>query len=278
MLSFQNRAPDIKLLKKLCKSRRLSLPRKKWFLMKVHFEILRPPLDLWRRNESGVWSQFLILSLGWSYKQNEAQLHWQFTDCLKKSDFLQTNLNIGILYTIGNHFSPRLIILDFYLKIRLRLARIICQSFVILHEKVCQQFRYFCHEGEVSLRRGGHKELFCTQRQWWGWSETSLQHREATAWPRVLHTPPPLWVGFHGADPHPLGVLWSCCSSTCSPKSHLVVDRTRPRVHGFRERNKKDTQRERETRRWQEEEEGDRGRQTEGKEAGWTGPLEFCRC
>ena len=43
--------------------------------------------------------------------------------------------NIGILYTIGKKISPQIYIRDRYLKIRLCLAQINCQNFVILHEK-----------------------------------------------------------------------------------------------------------------------------------------------
>ena len=32
--------------------------------------------------------------------------NYQFTDCLKKHDFLQTNSNIDILYSVGKHFLP----------------------------------------------------------------------------------------------------------------------------------------------------------------------------
>ena len=49
--------------------------------------------------------------------------------------------NIGILYTIGNNFSSRLTIWDFYFKIRSCLAQICNQSFKNLPRKVCWKIR-----------------------------------------------------------------------------------------------------------------------------------------
>ena len=58
-----------------------------------------------------------------------------FTFCLKKCNFLQTTSNIDLLCTIRKHFSLWVWIRDCYLKIRLWLARINCQSFVICTKK-----------------------------------------------------------------------------------------------------------------------------------------------
>ena len=115
--------------------------------MEAHFEISRPPLDLWHQNESrgGLDSWFWAL-IGLAHKMRQ-RLNWQFTDCLEKHDFLQTTPIIGILYTVGNHFSPRVWIWDSYLKIRLRLARINYQSFFILHGKACRRSGTFFVNG-----------------------------------------------------------------------------------------------------------------------------------
>ena len=55
--------------------------------------------------------------------------------------FEQTTLNIGILYTVGNDFSPRLTIWGCYLEIRHRLAGINCQSFDSSSRKTCFEIR-----------------------------------------------------------------------------------------------------------------------------------------
>ena len=62
---------------------------------------------------------------------------------LEKRDFLQMNPNIGILYTVENHFLSLLKIRNRYLKTRLRLARINCQSFANLYENVFHQSVHF---------------------------------------------------------------------------------------------------------------------------------------
>ena len=151
------------------------------------------------------WSRFLISSPGWSYLQNEAQLNGIFYSfSQKKWHFLQTNPNIGILYTIGNHFSPWLTIRDRYLKIWLRLARINYQSFVNLYGIMCHQPRHFRHEWRVPLRWEGHKELIYTHRRWWGWPETAFCCRS----PR---NPPCRWLylSARGAGFPPIVVVWS---------------------------------------------------------------------
>ena len=110
------------------------------------------------------WSQILILSPGWPSIQNKAKfLTVNFTNYLEKRDFLQTILNIGILYTVGNNFSPRVWIWDRYLKIRLRLAKIIWQSLSLLHRNVCRRSGHFRREWRIPLWRRGQEELVETK-------------------------------------------------------------------------------------------------------------------
>ena len=52
MLDFQNKALDIDLLKFHVNRDILAYLKKTQFLTKAHSEILKPPLHLWRQNES----------------------------------------------------------------------------------------------------------------------------------------------------------------------------------------------------------------------------------
>ena len=68
------------------------------FLTEAHFEILKPPLNLWRWNETygGLGSQFQV-PIGLTRKIRQHQ-NWQFTNYLEKRDFLQTTPNIDNIY------------------------------------------------------------------------------------------------------------------------------------------------------------------------------------
>ena len=69
--------------------------------------------------------------------------------------FLQTTLNVDILYIVGDHFLPQLTLRDCYLKIRLCLTRINYQSFANLYEITCHQSEHFLSlvEGTITIRR-----------------------------------------------------------------------------------------------------------------------------
>ena len=56
MLGFQNRAPDIKLLKFHANRKKSDLSRKMRFSIEACFSNMRPPLDLWHRMRSRVVS------------------------------------------------------------------------------------------------------------------------------------------------------------------------------------------------------------------------------
>ena len=96
------------------------------------------------------------------------------TVSLKKHDVLQTAPNIDILYIVRKYFSPRVWNWDHYFKISLRLARINCQSFVILHRKVCWRSGHFRREQRVPLRWGGLEELVGTLNHFQKWPETGV--------------------------------------------------------------------------------------------------------
>ena len=74
--------------------------------MDAHFPNMRPPLDLWHQNESGVVSNLDFQS--WLVLHAKRGIVVFSTVFLEKRKFLQRALNIGKLYTIGNHFSPRI--------------------------------------------------------------------------------------------------------------------------------------------------------------------------
>ena len=143
MLDFQNRTPNIKLKKFNANQDNWAYLEKRDF----HWKLV---CQIW----DGHWIHGVEMSLGVvSNLDSESRLalhvkrgktfNYQFTDCLKKCDFLWTTSNIETLYTIGKHFSPRVGIRDSYLKIRLFLARINWQSFLFMHEKVRRRSGHF---------------------------------------------------------------------------------------------------------------------------------------
>ena len=143
--------------------------------MKACLPNLRPSLDSWCRNEFGSGLE------SWLWVFN-----CQFTDCLEKRDFLQTILNIAILYTVGKNFSSRVWIRDRYLKIRLRLAQIHSQSLSFLHRNTCWR------SGTSVGNRGYHfdKEvkrnlLAPNLAVKIGWRTTV--HRHSAVAPRIAH-------------------------------------------------------------------------------------------
>ena len=162
------------------------------------------------------WSQILISSPGWPCTQNETRLNWQFTNCLEKCDFLQTNPNIGILYTHGNHFSPRLTIRDRCLKIRVRLARINRQSFANLYRNVCQQSGHFRREWRAPLQRGAREGLVGTLKWQWAWLETAFCRRSPRGLPRTVDHHRGWHTGRWEAAFPLFGTSRSSSTSTCS--------------------------------------------------------------
>ena len=143
------------------KSRHHYLPRKTWFLMKARFEFLSPPLSSWCRNEFvgglGIWFRVPIVPA----RKIRQHSNWQLTNCLEKRDFKQTTPNTGILYTVGNDFSPRLIIWDLpESKTSFGLAH--CQSFDNPSQKMCFAFRplftinwRYHYDYEINMNLGG---------------------------------------------------------------------------------------------------------------------------
>ena len=117
MLGFENRASDIKLLKFHAINIIVHTSKNVIFnissfvnsVFAIEFvaskrvrqclSILRPPLDSWRQNEfeKGL---ILILSPGWPCMQNEANLHWYFSQFVSKNMiFFTTTPNIDKLHT-----------------------------------------------------------------------------------------------------------------------------------------------------------------------------------
>ena len=124
------------------------------------------------------------------------------TDCLKKHDFSQMTSNIDILYTVKNHFSSWIWIQDRYLKIRLRLARINCQSFVILHGNVYWRSGHFHRQWRVPLWRGGWEELIVTYVDCQNWLEDGDPPL------RICGLPSPPRLSGHWAQPWVISPLW----------------------------------------------------------------------
>ena len=120
-----------------------------------HLPNLRLPLDLWSQNEfgGGLGSQFRV-QVSPHAKRCMIKLTF-FIVFLEKREFLQMTQNIDILYTVENYFLPRLTVQDRYLKIRLCLARINCQSFADLYGKACQRSRHFRRQQRIPLQRKG---------------------------------------------------------------------------------------------------------------------------
>ena len=120
-----------------------------WFLTESHFKIVRPPLCSWHQSESLSGLIFLFwVSVGPTRKTRQ-QSNWQFTNCLEERDFEQMTTNIGILYAVGNNFSPQLTIWDSYLKVKPLFVQLHCQSFDSLSRKACFSIR------PLSLRTNG---------------------------------------------------------------------------------------------------------------------------
>ena len=120
-----------------------------WFSTEAHLPILRTLLDLWHRNESksGLGSWFRVL-VDTAHKTRQT-LTINFTDYIKKRDFLYMTSNIDKLYTVGKHFLSRVWIWNRHLKIRLRLAWIYLQNFSFLHKNTCRQSGHFLQEQRI---------------------------------------------------------------------------------------------------------------------------------
>ena len=73
-------------------------------------------------------------------------------------------------------------------KIRLYLARINCQSFAILHRKMCRRFEQFRREPSLPLWRGGYAEHFGIEFSHQYGQRTAKHHRECAALPRFTRS------------------------------------------------------------------------------------------
>ena len=134
---------------------------------------------------------------------------------LVKREFLQMIPNINILYTVENHFLLRLIMRDRYLKIRLYLARINCQSFVNLYENMCHQSDHFRREWRVPLQRRGREELIGTQLRREKWSKTAVPPPWRNGGHTHLYTTQCRHLGSGWAPPYLIHLIWTCWSGTC---------------------------------------------------------------
>ena len=142
-----------------------------WFLSEAHFEILRSPLRSWNQNESVGGIIFWFQIPDGSVHKMRQQSNWQFTNCLEKCDFEQTTPNMGILYTIGNDFSPRLTIWSSYLKIKPRLTGSTVKVLSIrLRKRVLKSGHFFC-KPRVPLRSWDQKEPYGAKNHCQRWPE-----------------------------------------------------------------------------------------------------------
>ena len=110
-----------------------------------------------------------------------------FTGCFKKCDLWQTISNIDRLYIFGKYFSIRVWIQDCYLKIRLRLVQIHWQSFLFLHENMCQWSDTFFGNGGYHLDKEVKVSVLIPwigngsdQRWWSNVGEPRLPHARPT--------------------------------------------------------------------------------------------------
>ena len=121
------------------------------------------------------WSQILILSPGWPCKQNEVQIKLVFSKLSRKMlfFFLQTNLNIGILYIVENHFSQWLTIRDCYLKTKLVWLRSTVRVSPICMETCVVDLGLF-------VANGGYQYDEKVERKLWGpWTTVKSGRRPA---------------------------------------------------------------------------------------------------
>ena len=149
ILGFKNRTSDLKLLKSHLNWDNSAYLQNAIF-NENSFTNSEIAIRFMTSKQFRKWSQVMILSPGWPCMQKRQTLIVNFTDS-RKSDFLQTTLNIDKLYTVGKNFSSRVWIRDLYLKIRLRLARIHLQSFRFWMKKHANVPRTFIGNGDYHL-------------------------------------------------------------------------------------------------------------------------------
>ena len=162
------------------------------FLLEAHFKILRLPLCLWCQNKSVHDLDFWFrVPIGPARKMIQLKTSI-FTILLEKCNFEQTTPNIDILYIVGNHFSPWLIIWDSYLKIRSHLDRLHYQSFDNLSRKVCFEIRPLLSQTEGTVMTMGSSGTCSSQ-------ELSSIMARGGGKSRLGHVPSP-WptTTFHG--------------------------------------------------------------------------------
>ena len=115
MLSFQNRAPDIKLPK--IHANAIMLTLKNVIFNRSSFANSDATIGFVTSKQVRKWSRILISSPCCSYTQKETNFLLSIHNLSrKKCDFLQMTSNIGILHTVGKYFLIRIWIWDHYLK------------------------------------------------------------------------------------------------------------------------------------------------------------------
>ena len=226
MLSFQNRATYIKLLKF-----HINRDERAYFEKVIYNE--SSFLRFWECHwicgvamSLGVCSDSDLESRLTLHKKTRQNLNWQFIVVFKNMTFFFANesKHRHIIYRWKSFFT-RVWIQDRYLKIRLCIARIFYQSFAILHGKMCWQSGHFHHEWRVPLQWGYWEELVGTLNRQWLWLEMVMQPWAVRAWPRGLHVQPMLRVDFHEVGFQPNGVFWRSSFGACSTSCSLERDR-----------------------------------------------------
>ena len=155
--------------------------------------------------------------------------------------------NIDILCIIGNGFSPRLNIWDWYLKIRPCLARINCQNFDSLSQKACWAIWPLLSWTEATITIVG------TKGTCWNLEPPPTMARDYESRPFFLcyfHAPPPpsLMVPRRWRSCHP----YQSSSSNAPYVVYTVVGRLKSTdrpwaiAHIEREKNERERKRERE--------------------------------
>ena len=178
--------------------------------------------------------------------------------------------NIGILYTIGNEFSPQLTIWDSYLKIRPCLVQLHYQSFESLSRNTCFKIWPLSSWTDGTITIVGLKGTCSSQ------GPPSILARDwRSSHPIVAATThPPLCKQCHstvnGAGPSLFGVLWSPNSNACGGLNTGTHGSTMVVFHQRERERERASEIERES---EEEREATKERKMRENAIGWRGNI-----
>ena len=129
--------------------------------------------------------------------------------------FVQKTSNIDLLHTVGKHFLSRVWIQDFYLKMKLCLARICWENLPLLHEKMFRWSGHFCREHRVPLWWGDLEEFAGTKSHCPTHKRMAIYRCELTTLCTRRHTPLPPRFGSCTVGPNIIGIPWAKRTGEC---------------------------------------------------------------